>query len=103
MKNHRSYIDYIRNLSRMQKKACKNSGLSGVRGHSTLELCISQFHLRPAPPPPPPSYCAAFARLVISRGHSQAFDTHAVSYQNITTQEVLLKKKADWLICKGQE
>ena len=27
------------------------------------------------------------------RGHSQAFDTHAVSYQNITSQKVLLEKK----------
>ena len=36
-------------------------------------------------------------------GHSRAFDTHAVSYQNITTQKVLLEKKADWLICQGQE
>ena len=26
-------------------------------------------------------------------GQSQAFDTHAVSYQNITTQKVLLEKK----------
>ena len=25
--------------------------------------------------------------------HSRAFDTHAISYQNITTQKVLLKKK----------
>ena len=38
------------------------------------------------------------------RGHSRAFDTHAVSYQNITTQRILLKKKqADWLICQGRE
>ena len=37
------------------------------------------------------------------RGHSLAFDTHAVSYQNTTTQKVLLEKKADWLICQGQE
>ena len=37
------------------------------------------------------------------RGHSQAFDTHAVCYQNITTQRILLGKKADWLICQGQE
>ena len=36
-------------------------------------------------------------------GHSRAFDTHAVSYQNITTQRILLGKKADWLICQGQE
>ena len=28
---------------------------------------------------------------------------HAVSCQNITTQKVLLGKKADWLICQGQE
>ena len=26
-------------------------------------------------------------------GHSRAFDTHAVSYQNITTQKVLLEQK----------
>ena len=29
----------------------------------------------------------------IPPGQSQAFDTHAVSYQNITTQKVLLEKK----------
>ena len=27
------------------------------------------------------------------RGYSRAFDTHAVSYQNITTQRILLEKK----------
>ena len=27
------------------------------------------------------------------RGHSRGFDAHAVSYQNITTQKVLLEKK----------
>ena len=27
------------------------------------------------------------------RGHSRVFDTHAVSYQNITTQKVLLEKR----------
>ena len=37
------------------------------------------------------------------RGHSQAFVMHAVSYQNITTQMILLGRKADWLICHGQE
>ena len=37
------------------------------------------------------------------RGHSRHFDTHAVSYQNINTQRVLLEKKADWLICQGQQ
>ena len=70
------------------------------------QLCISQFHLGAASPPP--GYCGAalsvpgvFAtfrtarRLGICqpRGNSRAFDTHAVSYQNITTQKVLLEKR----------
>ena len=36
-------------------------------------------------------------------GHSRPFFTHAVSYQNRNTQMILLGKKADWLICHGQE
>ena len=72
------------------------------------------------PPPPPPEYCGAFAHIVSAgggafanfvlpggqappRGHSQAFDTHAVSYQIIATKRISLGKKADWLICQGQE
>ena len=59
----------------------------------------------PAPSPPlPPSrgYCGAFARLVSPGGGAfasfalpgdRAFDTYAVSYQNLTTQKVLLEKK----------
>ena len=62
--------------------------------------------------PPPPGNCGAFARLVrpgsgafanfaLPGGRalanpladSRAFDTHAVFYQNITTQKVLLEKK----------
>ena len=62
--------------------------------------------------PPPPGNCGAFARLVrpgsgafanfaLPGGRalanpladSRAFDTHAVFYQNITTQKVLLDKK----------
>ena len=37
------------------------------------------------------------------RGQPRTFDTHAVSYQNITTQRILLEKQADWLICQGRE
>ena len=70
----------------------------------------------PAAPSVHPGYCRAFARLVspgagafanfcAARGpgicqplsHSRAFDTHVVSYQNITTQRILLGKKTDWL------
>ena len=70
----------------------------------------------PPPPPPPPratcqsrgwgicKFCAARGPDICqSRGHSQAFDTHAVSSKNIATQRILLGKKADWLICQGQE
>ena len=73
------------------------------------------------PHPPTPGYYGAFAPLVIpggeafanfalrgsgicqARGHSQAFHTHAVSYQNITSQRILLEKQADWLICQGRK
>ena len=73
--------------------------------------CISQFQLRPAPPPPP-GYCGAFAAFVSPgggaickfcaargpgicqpRGYSRAFVTHAVSYQNITTQMIFWERK----------
>ena len=67
------------------------------------------------PPPTPPGYCGAGqlpalwvppctargAGICQPRGQSRAFDTHAVSYQNITTQRILLEKQAVWLICQG--
>ena len=67
---------------------------------------------QPPPPHPSPGYCGAFARLVSPGGGAFAnfslpaggaffnpgaipklLNTHAVSYQNITTQKVLLEKK----------
>ena len=49
-------------------------------------------------------FCAVRAPGICQlRGHSWAFDTHAVSCEKITTQSILLGKKADWLICQGQE
>ena len=36
------------------------------------------------------------------RGHSRAFDTYAVSYQNITTQKALLEKKQIGSSVKGR-
>ena len=75
------------------------------------QLCISQFHLRPAPPPHP-GYRGAFAHLrgwgickfctaqgpgiCQPPGLSRAFDTHTVSYQNITTQTV--GRRWNWLM-----
>ena len=45
--------------------------------------------------------CPGAGRLPGTRGYSRAFDTHAVSYQNTTTQRILLEK-SDWFICQGQ-
>ena len=68
--------------------------------------------------PSPPGYCGAFARLVSPRdgafanftlpgrrafANPELLKKHAVSYQNITTQRILLEKQADWLICQGWE
>ena len=83
---------------------------------------IGLFHLRPAIPPLLPrllrgicppcqsrewgicKFCTAQGPGICQPwGHSRAFNTHAISYQNITTQTGLLEKKADWLICQGQE
>ena len=84
-------------------------------------LCISQFQQRQPPPPPPGllrgiclpcqsrwwsicKFCAARGPGICQPwGFSQAFDTYAVFYQNITTQRILLEKQAYWLICQGQE
>ena len=41
--------------------------------------------------------------ICLHRGDSQAFHTHAVCYQNITTKRILLEKQAYWLFCKGEE
>ena len=66
----------------------------------------------PHPPPPAPGYCGAFAnsalpgrRAFADPGYSQPFDTHAVSYQNVTTLRILLEifKQAYWRNYQGQE
>ena len=36
-------------------------------------------------------------------GQPRTFNTHEVSYENITTQGISLEKQADLLICLGQE
>ena len=75
----------------------------------------------PLPPPPSPpatvghlpalsvrgsgicNFCTARGPGICQpRGHSRAFDTHTVSYQNITTQKVLLEKKQIGSSVKGR-
>ena len=81
---------------------------------STFKLMHQSLPAAPSPPPPPhsPGYCGAFARPVSPGGGAfanfalhggRAFDTHEVSYQNLTTQRILLEKQADWLICQRWE
>ena len=82
---------------------------SSIEPSQGARLCISQFHLRPAPPPPRATAGHLHALSVPGMGHlqilhypeaghsptpghSRGFDTHAVSYQNMTTQKVLLEK-----------
>ena len=51
------------------------------------------------------AFCRGVQRIrhLPTPGHPQAFDTHMVSYRNITTQRTLLEKQANWPICQGQE
>ena len=73
---------------------------------------VNSSRAEPPPPSPPPGVLQGICSSCQSRewgickfctarrpgicqlqGYSQAFDTHAVSYQNITTQKVLQQKK----------
>ena len=87
-----------------------------------FSMCNASVNSSCAQPPPPPgllqgicppcqswgwgisTVCVARGPGVSQpRGHSRAFDAHAVSYQNMTTQRILLGKNANSLICQGQE
>ena len=79
-----------------------------------MGLCISKFQLRPDPPratagqlPPYQSQGWGIFKLYAARGpcicQPRTFDTHAVSYQNITSQRILLEKQADWFVYQGWE
>ena len=49
-------------------------------------------------------FCAAWGpRICQSLGHSRAFDMHAISNQNITTQKILLGKKQIGSFVKDEE
>ena len=80
-------------------------------------VSVNSSCAQPAAPPPPGllqgiclpcqtrgwgiyTFCAARGPGICQ---PRAFDTHAVSDQNITTQRILLEKQADWLICQGRE
>ena len=91
----------------------------GLLSCANQGFCYASVNFSCTQPPPPPSsnlpalsvpgwgickFCAARGPGICQpQGQTQAFDTHAVSYQNITTLRILLGKHADWLICRGQE
>ena len=94
-----------------------------VHGFSKPPTTFERIGIKHQSSPRPLGYCGVFARLVgprggalVSkfwgargsciyqlRGHTRAFNTHVISYPNITTQRILLEKRADWLICQGWE
>ena len=82
----------------------------GNRLKHKLNASLNSTCAQPPPPPPgllrgifPPcqsrgwgicKFCTARGPGICQPpGHSRAFDTHPVAYQNITTQKVLLEKK----------
>ena len=75
--------------------SCTQHPPGATAGHLPVLLVPGVGHLQ--------ILCCPGAGHLPTRSHSWAFDTHAVSYQKITTQRILLGKKADWLICQGQE
>ena len=109
----------LRHINNLRKRRLSTIML---RSRSDLQsryfLCISYFQLLPAPPRATAGhlpalsvpgvghckFCAARGPGICQpRGHSRAFDTHAVSYQNITMRRILLGKRADLLTCQGHE
>ena len=121
----KSIVDSDPNGLYTKKKQQRRStpSASSIEPSQGARLCISQFNLRPAPALPPPpgllrgictpcqSWGWGICKFCTARGpgirqpwgHSRGFDTHAVSYQNMTTHKVLLEKKTSWLIYQGQE
>ena len=80
-----------------------------VTANASVNSCCA--HSPPPPSPPPPKLLRGICKLQTARGpiicqprgQPRAIDTHAVSYQNITTQRILLEKQADWLNFQGWE
>ena len=111
------HLPKISGLSRLASGLNSSYNMKLVR--NSRNLMHQSIPAAPSPPrrllraicPPCQSRGLGICKFCVSRGpgicqprgHSRAFDTHAVSYQNITTQRILLGKKADWLICQGRE
>ena len=122
MKEHTLYALQSRYTSSAKYNA--KHMLSYLDFHCYFEANASDNSSCAQPPPPPPSpgllqgicplcqsrgwgickSCAARGPGICqSRGQPRAFDTHAVSYHNNTTQTILLEKQAVGLICQGRE
>ena len=104
-----SWHKRLRHINNLRKRRL---GTMMLRSQSDSQSTYMHQSIPAAPSPSPPpgllrgicKFCAARDPSVCQpRGHSRAFDTHAVSYQNITMRRILLGKKADLLICQGHE
>ena len=99
----------LRHINNLRKRRlCTILLRSQSDSQSRYLLCISQFQLRKAPPPRATTghlqiLCCRGPSICQPQGHSRAFDTHAVSYQNITMRRILLRKRADLLTCQGHQ
>ena len=104
------HLPKISGLSRRASRLDSSYKMKLVR--NSRNLMHQSIAAAPSPPPPrllrticPPcqsrglgicKFCVARGPSICQpRGHFRAFDTHAVSYQNITTQRILLGKKAE--------
>ena len=108
-----SSVQFIDGINHARLLVWVSSGSLFITRKSLQPLMHQSIPPAPSPPPPgllggiyPPcqsrgwgicKFCTARGPGICQPpGHSRAFDTHAVSYQNITTQKVLLEKKS-WL------
>ena len=106
------HLPKISGLSRRASRLDSCYKMKLVRNSRNLMHQSIAAALSPPPPrllrticPPCQSRGWGICKFCVARGHSRAFDTHAVSCQNITTQMILLGKlesRADWLLCQGQ-
>ena len=111
-------VRVVHHLPKISGLSCRASRLDSSYKMKLVRNSRNLMHqsiaAAPSPPPPPPPatadhlpalsvpwvghlqiLCCRGPGICQPRGHSRAFDTHAVSYQNITTQRILLGKKAE--------
>ena len=105
-------LRHINNLRKRRGYTIMLGSQSDLQSRDFGLLFLMHQSIPAAPSPPSPGATAGHLEILCcpgvrafanAGGHSRAFDTHAVSYQNITMRRILLGKKEDLLICQGHE